>query len=79
MDIQRTIAHLKINNSAKIIGYTSEEIPVKLYEMGLLPGTEIILKRRLPFSGPLCIELKENRNLVALRRSEAKSILIESH
>ncbi|SMC72674.1 FeoA family protein [Moheibacter sediminis] len=78
MDLQKTIAHLKIDESARISGYTSEEIPVKLYELGLLPGSEIILKKRLPFGGPICIQMTENDNLIALRKSEASSILIES-
>lgn len=78
MDLQKTIVELKVNEAAKIKGYASEEIPVKVYELGLLPGTEIILKRRLPFGGPLCIQLTENRNLIALGKTEAHSILIES-
>lgn len=78
MNLQKTIAHLKIDESARVSGYTSEEIPVKLYELGLLPGAEILLKKRLPFGGPVCIEMTENRNLIALRKSEANSILIES-
>lgn len=79
MDLQKTIAHLKIDESATIKGYTSEEIPVKLYELGLLPGSKIILKKRLPFGGPVCIQMTENQNLIALRKSEAKSIIIEPH
>lgn len=78
MGLQKTIAHLKIDEPATIKGYTSEEIPVKLYELGLLPGSEIILKKRLPFGGPLCIQMTENQNLIALRKSEASSIIIES-
>lgn len=79
MDLQKTIVHLKIDEFATIKGYTSEEIPVKLYELGLLPGSEIVLKKRLPFGGPLCVQMTENQNLIALRKSEANSILIESH
>lgn len=78
MILQKTIADLKIDESATIKGYTSEEIPVKLYELGLLPGYEIVLKKRLPFGGPVCIEITDNNNLIALRKSEANSILIES-
>lgn len=78
MDLQKTIAHLKIGDSAIIKGYTSEEIPVKLYELGLLPGSEIVLKKRLPLGGPLCVQMTENQNLIALRKAEANSIIIES-
>lgn len=79
MDSQKTIAQLKIDEPATIKGYTSEEIPVKLYELGLLPGAQIVLKKRLPFGGPVCVQMTENQNLIALRKSEANSILIESH
>lgn len=79
MDLQKTIVHLKIDEPATIKGYTSEEIPVKLYELGLLPGAQIVLKKRLPFGGPVCIQMTENQNLIALRKSEANSILIESN
>lgn len=78
MENRKTIAHLKIGQLATITGYTSEEIPMKLYELGLLPGSEIILKKRLPFGGPLCIQITENHNLIALRKTEANSLLIES-
>jgi len=75
---QKTITHLKKGQLATITGYASEEIPVKLYELGLLPGSKIVLKKRLPFGGPLCIEMAENQNLIALRKTEANALLIES-
>ncbi|MFA7688012.1 MAG: FeoA family protein [Moheibacter sp.] len=78
MKFPKTIAHLKAGQLAKISGYATEEIPVKLYELGLLPGSKIILKKRLPFGGPLCIQMTENKNLIALRKSEALSLLIET-
>lgn len=78
MKFPKTIAHLKVGQLAKISGYATEEIPVKLYELGLLPGSKIILKKRLPFGGPLCIQMTENKNLIALRKSEALSLLIET-
>lgn len=78
MDTPKTIAHLRIGQLATITGYVSEEIPMKLYELGLLPGSKIILKKRLPFGGPLCIQMAENHTLIALRNAEAKSLLIEA-
>ena len=78
MDVQKTITQLKTGESATIKGYVSEEIPVKLFELGLLPGTEIVLKKRLPFGGPVCVRMSDNQDLIALRKSEASSILIES-
>lgn len=63
---------------ATIVGYVSGEIPLKIYEMGLLPGVSFTMKQRLPFNGPICLHIKGNPNSVALRKAEADLILIES-
>lgn len=73
----KTIAELKLRKKAKIIGFSSEEIPVKMYEIGLLPGVEIEVKSKLPFAGPLTVQINGNQGLIALRNAEAKTILIE--
>lgn len=68
---------LAIGEKAKIKGYSSEDVPVKLYELGLIPGSIFTFKRRLPLGGPVCIQIEHSQNLIALRHSEAASILIE--
>jgi len=68
---------LKIGQSGRISGFASEEVPVKLYELGLIPGSFVTLRKKLPFGGPVCIQILETHNLIALRKSEARSILIE--
>jgi len=68
---------LKIGESGRISGFTSEDVPMKLYELGLIPGSFVTLKKKLPFGGPACIQLLETSNLIALRKSEAASILID--
>ncbi len=73
----KTISRLRKGETATIVGYVSGEIPLKIYEMGLLPGVIFTLKQRLPLSGPICLHIKGNPNGVALRRSEADLILIE--
>lgn len=73
-----TLFDLKIGDSGRISGFSSEdEIPMKLYELGIIPGVFISLKTRLPFQGPLCIQINDSPNLIALRSSEAQSIMIE--
>ncbi|MDD3773465.1 MAG: FeoA family protein [Weeksellaceae bacterium] len=73
-----TLFELEIGDSGRISGFNpEEEIPMKLYELGIIPGVFVSLKNRLPFGGPVCIQLKDSPNLIALRSSEAQSILIE--
>lgn len=73
----QTISDLKIGDSGRISGFSSEDVPMKFYELGLIPGSFVTLKKRLPFRGPVCIQLMKSSNLIALRNTEARSILIE--
>lgn len=73
----QTIFDLKPGDSGRISGFSSEEVPMKFYELGLIPGSFVILKKRLPFGGPVCIQLLESSNMIALRNTEARSILID--
>lgn len=77
MESQNTLFELKIGDTGRISGFESEEVPMKLYELGIIPGAFVSLKKRLPFGGPVCIQLMHSTNLIALRSSEARSILIE--
>ncbi len=73
----QTISDLKIGDSGRISGFSSEDIPMKFYELGLVPGSFVTLKKRLPFGGPVCIQLMDSSNLIALRNTEARCVLIE--
>lgn len=73
----KTISHLRKGEKATIVGYIPGEVPLKIYEMGLLPGVIFTVKQRLPLSGPVCLHIHGNPNGVALRRTEADLILIE--
>ncbi len=73
----KSIIQLKKGESATIIGYRSDDVPIKIYEMGLLPGVVFTMKQQLPFNGPVCILIQHNPNAIALRKAEADLILIE--
>lgn len=75
--MDKTLNDLKIGDLATISGFNTEDIPAKLYEMGIVPGTELQIKNKAPFGGPICISIMNNKSLLALRRTEAKQILIE--
>src|SRR5690606_3092188 len=75
---QSSICSLKKGDTATIVGYRTTDIPIKVYEMGLVPGVTLTLKQRLPFQGPVGVQVNGNPNGIALRRTEADLILIES-
>lgn len=60
------------------MGYVSEEsldkIPLKLLEMGCLPGAEITLVQIAPLNDPLYISV--NGSHLAIRRETAEKIAI---
>lgn len=69
-----TIASLQIGE----IGYVSEEsldkIPLKLLEMGCLPGAEVTLVQLAPLNDPLYICV--NGSHLAIRKETAEKITI---
>lgn len=75
--MSKTLKDLNVGELATITGYASEDIPAKFYEMGFIPGTDIEVKNKAPFGGPICISIMSNKSLLALRRAEAIQILIE--
>lgn len=67
------------NVAGRILDYDNDnqEMPTKIFEMGLLPETRFVILYQAPFSGPLYIEFGEERTRVALREEEARYILVE--
>lgn len=71
------LSDLKRGEKATISGYDTEEVPVKLYEMGLLPGTSVQVMHIAPFGGPYYISLNNGHYRLALRKKEARCITID--
>ncbi|PTM11284.1 MAG: ferrous iron transport protein A [Bacteroidetes bacterium] len=70
-----TIADLKKGQRATIIDSSSENIPLKLLEMGCLPGNVVELLQVAPFRDPLYLNI--NDSYLAIRKETAALILIE--
>jgi ferrous iron transport protein A len=70
-----TIADLKKGERGVIIDSSSKDIPLKLLEMGCLPGNEVKLLQLAPFSDPLYLNV--NDSFLAIRRDTAALILID--
>lgn len=69
------LADLKTGQKAIILRFTSEEIFLKLMEMGCLPGEQIEMVKKAPFRDPLSVAVA-GYNL-SLRVDEAKYIEVE--
>ncbi|MEC3906429.1 FeoA family protein [Tamlana sp. 2201CG12-4] len=73
--MQYTLAHLKRGESAIITDVSSVHIPLKLLEMGCLPGNAVELVQVAPFQDPMYLNI--NGSHLAIRKETASHILIE--
>lgn len=73
--MQHTIAHLKRGEKGIITDVSSVLIPLKLLEMGCLPGNLVELVEVAPFSDPLYLNI--NGSHLAIRKETAIHILID--
>jgi ferrous iron transport protein A len=70
-----TIADLKRGQRGIIKEISAELIPLKLLEMGCLPGNEVLLVQTAPFRDPLYLNI--NGSHLAIRKETAMHIEIE--
>lgn len=70
-----TIAHLKKGERAIIKEFPVDLVPLKLLEMGCLPGNEVSLVQTAPFQDPLYLNI--NGSHLAIRKETATCIEIE--
>lgn len=70
-----TIVDLKIGQRGIIKGFSNDNIPLKLLEMGCLPGNEVVLVQTAPFRDPLYLNI--NGSHLAIRKETAMHIEIE--
>ncbi|HBR53818.1 MAG TPA: ferrous iron transport protein A [Flavobacteriaceae bacterium] len=70
-----TIADLKRGERAIIKSFEVESVPLKLLEMGCLPGNEVMIVQQAPFRDPLYLNI--NGSHLAIRKETAALIEIE--
>ena len=73
--MQTTIHSLKKGQKAIILDFDIDIIPLKLLEMGCLPGNEVELLQIAPFGDPLYLDI--NGSHVAIRVETAREIEVE--
>jgi len=71
-----TLADLKKGEKAVIKEITSNKVPLKLLEMGCLPGNEVQLLQLAPFKDPMYLNI--NGCHLAIRQDTAKFVIIEN-
>lgn len=73
--MSHTLAELKRGEHAVITDVSSDHIPLKLLEMGCLPGNSVALVQLAPFKDPMYLNI--NGTHLAIRKETATHILIE--
>ena len=71
----KTLVHLKQGENAVIADVSADDIPLKLLEMGCLPGNAVKLLQVAPFKDPMYFNI--NGTHLAIRKETAALILIE--
>jgi len=73
--LQVTLADIKRGQQGVITDVSSIHIPLKLLEMGCLPGNMVELVQVAPFADPMYLNI--NGTHLAIRRETAIHILID--
>lgn len=73
--MQDTLANLKRGERGIITDVSSINIPLKLLEMGCLPGNAVELVQLAPFQDPMYLNI--NGSHLAIRKETAMHILID--
>lgn len=77
-NIERTLADLKPGQRAKVAGYADTVAPHtirRLFDLGLVPGIEVIMVRRAPLRDPAIFRVGDYE--IALRSEQSAGILME--
>jgi len=73
--VSSTLADLKKGERAIIKEVSSNQVPLKLLEMGCLPGNEVELLQVAPFKDPMYLNI--NGCHLAIRQDTAQFVTIE--
>ena len=77
--MQTTIAQLKIGQKGIISDFNIDDIPLKLLEMGCLPGNTVELIQIAPFGCPLYFNVNDSHVAIRLETAKEITVVIESN
>lgn len=69
------LSQLKQGQRARIEGFASSDLELKLMEMGCIPGEEVVVEQVAPLGDPISIRVAGYS--LSLRLNEADQILLE--
>ncbi len=70
-----SLTELSVGSRASVTSFGEmNEFTERLQELGLIPGTEIMLVRRAPFSGPMEVAFGTMR--LALRPDDSNKVMV---
>ena len=73
--METTLAHIQRGQQGIIKDVSSPHVPLKLLEMGCLPGNSVELLQVAPFADPMYLNI--NGTHLAIRKETAIHILID--
>ncbi|PCJ98974.1 MAG: ferrous iron transport protein A [Flavobacteriaceae bacterium] len=73
--MRTTVAHLKKGQKGIITDFTEDILPIKLLELGCLPGNVVELVQIAPLKDPIYINVSGTH--IAIRKSVAEQIEVE--
>lgn len=76
--MQNTIANLKKGQKGIISDFNIDQIPLKLLEMGCLPGNSIELIQIAPFGCPLYFIVNDSHVAIRLETAKEINVVIEN-
>ncbi len=69
------LADLKKGQTAEIISFDRDDLKLRFYEMGCLPGEKVTLELVAPLGDPLAINI--SGYLLSLRKQDANHIKVK--
>jgi len=76
--VQTSIANLKMGQKGTNIDFDIDEIPMKLLEMGCLPGNCVSLIQIAPLGCPLYFNVNDSHVAIRLETAKKINVVIET-
>ena len=75
--MQKPLSAFQIGEKGKVVSVQGEgKVRRRLFDMGVTPGTEILLRKKAPLGDPIEISIRSYE--LTLRNSEADCIIMET-
>lgn len=71
----KTVKDLFVTEEAEIVGFDNHDFICRFYTLGIRINSKISLIRKVPFGGAFYVKVGDS--LIALRKNEADSIIIQ--